>query len=252
MGGLLMCDDVHRDSDYFLFNPDSIQVRTQVRQRRIMYRRFVELLDVKPETTILDVGVTSDRLYASSNYLEAWHPHSQQITALGLADASFLCDDYPGMTFVQGNGLMLPFRECSFDVVHCSAVIEHVGSFRNQSQLVAECARVARRGLLITTPYRWFPIEVHTSLPLLHWLPKEWHRTILSYLGYSYYCTEENLNLMDKRDFRRIREALTDFRLTIHSVSLYGVQSNLLLVGRRKQPESTLASHFQACAVDSE
>ena len=81
-----MCDD-GRDSEYFLFNPNSIQVRTQVRQRRIMYRRFVELLDVKPETTILDVGVTSDRLYGSSNYLEAWHPHLQRITALGLADA---------------------------------------------------------------------------------------------------------------------------------------------------------------------
>lgn len=245
-----MCDD-GRNSEYFMFNPNSIQVRTQVRQRQIMYRRFVELLDVKPETTILDVGVTSDRLYGSSNYLEAWHPHLQRITALGLADASFLCDDYPGMAFVQGNGLMLPFRDCSFDVVHCSAVIEHVGSFRNQSQLAAECARVARRGFLITTPYRWFPIEVHTSLPLLHWLPKEWHRTSLSYLGYSYYCMEENLNLMDKRDCRRIREALTDFNLTIQSVSLYGFQSNLLLIGRRKQPESSFAGHFQACAVDS-
>ncbi len=235
-----MTDNVHRDSDYYLFSPESLQIRIGVRQRRIIYRRFVELFDIVPETTILDIGVTSDRVHASWTYLEAWHPHSHRVIALGLADASFLCDHHPGLTFVQGNGLMLPFRDGSFDVVHCSAVIEHVGSFRNQGQLVAECARVARRGFLITTPYRWFPIEVHTSLPLLHWLPKGWHRAILSYFGYSYYCTEENLNLMDKRNLQCIAATLVDFTVTIHSVSLYGLPSNLLLVGRRLERSSHL------------
>jgi hypothetical protein len=230
---------VHRDSDYYLFSSDSMQVRIGVRQRRIMYRRFIELLDIRPDTTMLDVGVTSDRVHEGSNYLEAWHPHSERITALGLGDASFLCDDHPGVAFVQGNGLFLPFRDGSFDVVHCSAVIEHVGNFRNQMQLVAECARVARRGFFITTPYRWFPIEVHTSLPLLHWLPKSWHRAILSSLGYTYFCSEDNLNLMDKWDLARIAENLVDFAVAIHSVRLYGVESNLLLVGLRRELKST-------------
>jgi hypothetical protein len=35
---------------------------------------------------------------------------------------------------------------------------------------VAEALRVSRR-VFITTPNRWFPIEVHTKLPLVHWLP---------------------------------------------------------------------------------
>ena len=26
--------------------------------------------------------------------------------------------------------------------------------------------------VFLTTPNRWFPIEVHTRLPLVHWLPK--------------------------------------------------------------------------------
>jgi hypothetical protein len=30
--------------------------------------------------------------------------------------------------------------------------------------------RVARRAF-VTTPNRWFPLEVHTRLPLVHWLP---------------------------------------------------------------------------------
>ena len=27
------------------------------------------------------------------------------------------------------------------------------------------------RRVFLTTPNRWFPIEVHTRLPLVHWLP---------------------------------------------------------------------------------
>ena len=33
-----------------------------------------------------------------------------------------------------------------------------------------EAVRVGRR-VFLTTPNRWFPVEVHTRLPLVHWLP---------------------------------------------------------------------------------
>jgi ubiquinone/menaquinone biosynthesis C-methylase UbiE len=224
----------HSDRDYYVLHPDSIQVRIATKQRQKMYRRFVELFGAGPDTTILDVGVTSDRTFANSNYLEAWHPHSNRITALGLADASFLRDQYPGLTFVRGDGLNQPFPNQSFDIVHCAAVIEHVGTFERQSQLVTECARVARCGFMITTPYRWFPIEVHTSLPLLHWLPKAPHRAVLRRLGYLYYSDEANLNLMGKHDFRRIAAALPDYTCEIEGVRLSGFMSNLLFVGRRR------------------
>ena|SRR6516162_5944099 len=224
------------NAQYSVLDPESIQVRIITRQRRVMYRRFVELLDVKPQTTIIDIGVTSDRTFENSNYLEAWHPHPGRITAVGLDDASFLCSERPGVTFVRGNGLALPFRDQSFDVAHCSAVIEHVGCGSNQAKLVAECARVSRHGFLITTPYRWFPIEAHTSVPLLHWLPKQHHRALLSRLGYSFYCTEENLNLMDKRDFASMRKSLPGLSVEIHTVGLLGWPSNLLVVGKRMEP----------------
>lgn len=222
------------DEHYYVLDPDSLQARISTRQRRVMYRRFVALLALDGETSILDVGVTSDRTFANSNYLEAWHPYPESLTAVGLDDASFLRDEKPGVTFVRGNGLMLPFRDQCFDVVHCSAVIEHVGTFQNQTQLIVECARVARRGFLITTPYRWFPIEVHTSIPFLHWLPKAWHRAILARLGYAFYSTEENLNLMDRSDFHRIGKALQGWHTEVRSVSLGLFPSNLLFVGRRR------------------
>ena len=49
-------------------------------------------------------------------------------------------------------------------------MIEHVGGREQQRRFVEESLRVARRAF-ITTPNRWFPVEVHTRLPLVHWLP---------------------------------------------------------------------------------
>ncbi len=60
----------------------------------------------------------------------------------------------------------------SFDVVFSNAVIEHVGDRERQEALVREALRVGRR-VFVTTPNRWFPIEVHTRLPFVHWLPDE-------------------------------------------------------------------------------
>ena len=83
----------------------------------------------------------------------------------------------------------------SFDVVHSSAVLEHVGSSENQKQFIAELVRVAKRAVFLTTPNRWFPVEFHSVLPLVHWLPKPWFRSLLSRTSYRFFALEENLNL---------------------------------------------------------
>jgi ubiquinone/menaquinone biosynthesis C-methylase UbiE len=221
------------DSQYYVLDPDSYQVRLATKQRRVMYHKFVEELRVAAEDSILDVGVTSDQTFENSNYLEAWHPHPERITAVGLDDASFLVERYQGLTFLIGDGLRLPFRNRSFDYVHCSAVIEHVGSMTNQKRLIAECARVARKGFFITTPNRWFPIEVHTSLPLFHWLPKRVHRAILRALKHEFYSTEENLNLMSCRELIQGAAELSGFNTFVLRVPLFGWTSNLMLTARR-------------------
>ena len=49
-------------------------------------------------------------------------------------------------------------------------MIEHVGGEEEQRRFVAETLRVGRR-VFLTTPNRWFRVEVHTRLPFVHWLP---------------------------------------------------------------------------------
>ena len=92
------------------------------------------------------------------------------ITALGLHDGARFRERYPHIRYVRGDACALPFEDGAFDVVHSNAVIEHVGGRERQEAFVREALRVGRR-VFVTTPNRWFPVEVHTKLPLVHWLP---------------------------------------------------------------------------------
>src|SRR5262245_59929077 len=120
---------------------------------------------------VLDVGVSALDDLPGENYFLRSYPFLDQITAVGIDDLDDLSRRYPDVTFLQADGRALPFADGAFDVVHCNAFIEHVGGEEDQMRLVTELVRVARGGF-VTTPNRWFPIETHCRLPLLHWLPR--------------------------------------------------------------------------------
>lgn len=228
------------NSQYNVAAPGSLPVRIATRQRRRMFSIFVEECKIQQEDTVLDIGVTSDQSYESSNYVEAWLPEKSRITAAGIDDAAFLEKLYPGLKFIKANGLNLPFEDKSFNIVHSSAVLEHVGSFENQVKLIAECARVAQDSFFLTTPNRFFPIEFHTVLPLIHWLPKPWFRQIMKKTGREFFASEANLNLMSISDVRKaasIALQFSDFEFKIITVKLYGFVSNLIIHGKRVKNE---------------
>jgi len=217
-------------AQYTVLAPDGLATRIAGFQRRRMFSRFVQGCAVQPADTIVDVGATSDRSHEHSNYLEAWYPHKDKLTAVGVDDASFLEQLYPGVSFKQADGRSLPFADASFDFAHSSAVIEHVGSRIQQQQMLAELWRVCRKGMFVTTPNRWFPVEFHTSLPLLHWLPPGVFRSVLRTAGYKMLAEEANLNLLSRRDLQELARAARVADATVGGVRLGGWTSNLLLV----------------------
>ncbi len=146
-----------------------------MRSRRRKLQLFLDELQPTAETTILDVG--ADELgfdecdgCGTLNFFEELYPWPERITALGLHDGARFRERYPAVRYVQGDALELPFADGEFDIVFSNAVIEHVGGREQQQQFVAEALRVGRR-VFVTTPNRRFPLEVHTRLPVLHWLP---------------------------------------------------------------------------------
>lgn len=229
-------DPVKPNAQYNVAAPESLAMRAALHMRRRMYARFLRELAPRPEESVLDVGVTSDRSYANSNYFEAWYPHKHRITAVGLDDASFLEDLYPGLRFQRADGRELPFADGSFDLVHCAAVIEHAGSRAEQARLLAELWRVCRRGVCVTTPNRWFPVEVHTGVPLLHWLPPKHFRAWLVRRGRGFFADERNLNLLSAGTLRSLCSRAGLPEPQVIRMRLGGWPSNLVAVVRRPQP----------------
>ena len=85
----------------------------------------------------------------------------------------------------------LGVRGTALDVVFSNAVLEHVGGEDRQRAFVSEALRVGRR-VFLTTPNRWFPVEVHTRLPLVHWLPDALSFRVYRALGKGF-ATENHL-----------------------------------------------------------
>ena len=200
-----------------------------------MYDKFIAAFAPESTQTILDVGVTCNESYALDNYLEALHPWKERITAVGIEDGGHLERLYPGVRFVRVDPGPLPFPDNSFDIVHASAVIEHVGNRRRQGEFLAELWRVARLGIFVTTPNRWFPVEFHTVLPLVHWLPPALFRSVLAVLRKDFYAREENLNLLSSRSLRAAAAAAGIDNAVVESVALSGWPTNLLLIGRHSR-----------------
>ena len=146
-----------------------------LRSRRRKLRLFFDELQPTAETSVLDVG--ADELAFGEgdgcrtlNFFEEHYPWPERVTALGLQDGNAFRARYPVVRYVQGDALALPFADGEFDIVFSNAVIEHVGGSERQGRFVAEALRVGR-AVFVTTPNRRFPVEVHTRLPLVHWLP---------------------------------------------------------------------------------
>ena len=144
-----------------------------MRSREDKLRLFHDLLHPGPETTVLDVGVTDAPFGSGStdNFFEAMYPWPGRITAVGNTGLERFRHAFPLVTVVQADGRELPFADGSFDLAFSNAVVEHVAGGRDgQRRFVHELCRVAGR-VFVTTPNRFFPLEVHTLLPFAHWLP---------------------------------------------------------------------------------
>ena len=146
-----------------------------LRSRKQKLRLLLEELQPTPSTSVLDVGADELGFGESEgcgtlNFFEELYPWPQQITALGIQDGAAFRARYPHIRYVQGDAGALPFADGEFDIVFSNAVIEHVGDRARQLLFVSEALRVGRR-VFLTTPNRRFPLEVHTRLPFVHWLP---------------------------------------------------------------------------------
>jgi hypothetical protein len=178
------------------------------------YECFLETFKPTTKTGLLDVGIAIIEDHPTDNYLEKYYPYPERITCLSLDYPNKFKEDYPNTSVVQYNGREMPFANKAFDICWSNAVLEHVGEYASQVAFVRECARVSR-GLYLTTPNRWFPIETHTKLPIIHYLPKMIWNAILKYSKYNW-ATGNYMNLLGRRHLENILRDAEIYGATIH------------------------------------
>ena len=208
-----------------------LAARLSRKAREGMYRILIERMRPSPDDTVLDVGVSVDGNgpRQESNMLEQLYPFRRNITMLGIHEGKFLEERYPGAVYVRSvPGQPFPFADRQFNVCHCNAVIEHVGREEDRRFLLNEILRVGKR-VFLTTPNRWYPVELHKMIPFLHWLPQEWYRALLRAMGDEVYGSKENLNLLSRRELDRLfRQAGRPFEIIPYR--FLGFVSNFLVV----------------------
>jgi SAM-dependent methyltransferase len=186
------------DTKYYeVVKPSSFTERILIQARDQIYWDFLRRMQPSAESTIVDVGV-SDVVSDGANVLERNYPYQSQITACAISDAPDFCSAFPLVKFqlIRPN-CVLPFADASFDIATSNAVLEHVGSDNNQILFVHELCRVARKAF-ISVPNRYFPIEHHTGIPLLHYADGTF-RLGCAALGKTDWSREANLILMTRK-----------------------------------------------------
>lgn len=218
--------------DYFSLGHPLSRLRSHyaIRARQRMFETFMAFASPGPQSRVLDLGVTPDLTLPESNHFEQVYPHPSMLTAASIEPVHGLQQRFPHTRFVQIQPGRLPFADQEFDACFCSAVIEHVGSTQAQAAFVQEIARVSRR-FCLTTPNRWFPLDFHTILPLIHWLPQRWHQALLRGLGKDFWAQTDNLNLLSASQL--LAMVPPEVRARVQGVKLMGWTSNLVLLGAR-------------------
>jgi hypothetical protein len=209
---------------------DSFFKKKLLENREKILKIFHNKINYNNEMSFLDVGTTSNT-EKNHNLILQKISNNKNITCLSNQDCSFLKNQYPNIkNFIIGDGCNNQLKDNTFDIVYSNATIEHVGSHNNQKLFISECVRVAKKNIFITTPNRYFPLDFHTKIPLIHFLPKIIHRKILNLFGHSFFAKEENLNLLSKKDLIDHCEKLKIKNYKIISYKIYHFTSNLILI----------------------
>lgn len=214
-------------SSYLIFN--NFLKNFLFNNRVGFYKIFSKNIAIKKKFKILDVGsVNSDNKF--NNVFLFYYPHKNRITCISNQKLNKLEKFFKKSKLIVGDCRKMIFKNNSYDVVHSNATIEHVGNRKNQIKFISECYRVSKKFVFIQTPNRFFPVEMHTFIPFIHFLPKKIFRYIIRFFGHKYLSLEKNLNLLTERDLRDYCYKLDIKNFKIKRYKLFGLTSNLILI----------------------
>ena len=203
---------------------------------KIITKKRLEIVDIINSqivlnniSDILDIGTTSDTENISSNFIiknlknvKNFYSISDQLITLPFFKKKL-------QKSIIENFSEYEIENFKSDLVVSNATIEHVGNYNNQKAMVSNMIKLSKKMVIISTPYRYHPLEFHTKIPFIHWLPKKIHRMILKKFNLVFYSKEENLNLLSRSDlssFIKNEKIRSEFKY----IKFLFLRSNLIFI----------------------
>lgn len=201
--------------------------------RRRIFDLFMRECAPASGAHVADFGVSGHAEHPAHYFFEALYPHRDRLTVVGRAaeDARWFPERFTGLTFLEADLRSIPLPDDYFEAGICNAVVEHAGTREQQLAVVREVCRVCRC-VLFTTPNKSFPVELHTFLPFIHWLPDSKYRWLLRRLGHHYFADVENLNLLNRHQFAALFPPERSNRVWTTGLPVW--PTNLVCVSRKR------------------
>ena len=223
-----------KEKNYGIFNFDFIDNIIKKKRSEMLNILNKNIKDNNIES-FLDVGTTEENQLESSNYFVK-NFYKIKIKN-SISDQEIKNNNFNRFLkkSITSEFLETEIENYKSDLVISSATIEHVGSYENQIKMLENIIKLTNKYFFITTPNRFFPIDFHTKLPIIHMLPKKIHRKILRLINLKEYAEEENLNLLDENTVNKLinTQQNATFKIRIFKVKLFGLTSNLLIFGEK-------------------
>ena len=189
---------MNHKTSFIIEEPENALARFRIRFRQRRAKIFRDNFDLTADTRILDLGgwngTYMHAILENSPVLPA-NVYVADIDEQAVNDAAVRYGFTPVVIPEAGQ---LPFQDKFFDIVFCSSVIEHVTvpkeevwtlvsgqRFKDiaqtrQNEFAGEIRRLGK-GYFVQAPYRWFPIETHSWLPFVSYLPRRLQVSLLKF-----------------------------------------------------------------------
>lgn len=181
--------------------------------------------------SVTDIGTTSDDEFGSSNLIIKSLKNLIDYKSISNQEINFEIFKKSLNKSITSDFSDTEIKQFSSDLIISSATIEHVGCLENQKKMIDNIIKLTNKIFVITTPNKFYPIEFHTKIPILHWLPNKVFSKILSLLGNKQLSSIDNLNLLSKSKIVEILDELNFRNYKFEYIKLFLIKSNIILIG---------------------
>ena len=202
-------------------------------KRKEILSKLKNFLNDKKINDVLDIGSTEDDANESSNFIIKNLGNFKEVKSISDQSINSKFFSKSLKKSITSKFSKDEIKEFQSDLVISNATIEHVGDFKNQIMMCKNIINLSRKYYIIITPNRYHPLEFHTKIPLIHWLPKKTHRMLLQLFGLNFFANEKNLNLLSNYDLNLIMKILGQTEYKVESINFIFFKSNLILLGKK-------------------